>query len=72
MHMAGEHRGLAWTVLLPMLLLVWGLIAFFQEGNSWKERRIEDERREHADPHRKTPAQESMNLSDDIFVPFIG
>ena len=39
MHMAYEVKGLAMSVLLPMLLLVWGIIAFFQEGHSWKERR---------------------------------
>ena len=39
MHMAYEVKSLAMSVLLPMLLLVWGIIAFFQEGVSWKERR---------------------------------
>jgi cytochrome c oxidase subunit IV len=39
MHMKYEVGGLAKSVLLPTLLLVWGIIAFFQEGNSWKERR---------------------------------
>ncbi len=39
MHMADEVKGLRMSVLLPMLLFVWALIAFFQEGNSWKERR---------------------------------
>ena len=39
MYMGSEVRGLRLTVLMPMLLLVWGVIAFFQEGNSWKERR---------------------------------
>ena len=39
MHMRYEVKGLAMSVLLPMLLLVWGIIAFFQEGHSWKERR---------------------------------
>lgn len=39
MHMAYEVKGLRWSVLLPTLLLVWAIIAFFQEGNSWKERR---------------------------------
>ena len=39
MHMKYEIKGLAMTVLMPMLLLTWGLIAFFQEGNSWKQRR---------------------------------
>lgn len=39
MHMGFEMRGLALSVLLPMLLLVWAIIAFFQEGNSWGKSR---------------------------------
>jgi cytochrome c oxidase subunit IV len=39
MHMAHEVQGLRWSVLLPTLLLVWAIIAFFQEGNSWGKRR---------------------------------
>lgn len=39
MHMKYEVKSLALTVLMPMLLLVWALIAFFQEGDSWKNRR---------------------------------
>ncbi len=39
MHMRYEAKGLAMTVLLPTLLLVWALIAFFQEGDSWGDRR---------------------------------
>jgi cytochrome c oxidase subunit IV len=39
MHMAHEVRGLALTVLMPTTLLIWVIIAFFQEGNSWGARR---------------------------------
>ncbi len=39
MHMAYEIRGLVWSVLFPLLLLVWAIIAFFQEGTSWGRRR---------------------------------
>lgn len=35
MHMAGEVRGLVLSVLMPLLLLVWAIIAFFQEGGRW-------------------------------------
>ncbi|MDX1910872.1 MAG: cytochrome C oxidase subunit IV family protein [Saprospiraceae bacterium] len=35
MHMAHEVRGLVLSVLLPTLLLVWAIIAFFQEGSEW-------------------------------------
>ncbi len=39
MHMGHEVKGLRMTVLLPMLLLVWAIIAFFNEGSAWKNRR---------------------------------
>lgn len=39
MHMAYEARGMAMTVLMPTLLLVWAIIAFFNEGNYWKNSR---------------------------------
>jgi cytochrome c oxidase subunit IV len=39
MHMGHEVRGLRLTVLLPTLLLVWAIIAFFWEGSAWKENR---------------------------------
>ncbi|MFN4079941.1 MAG: cytochrome C oxidase subunit IV family protein [Saprospiraceae bacterium] len=39
MHMAYEIRGLVVSVLLPTSLLIWAIIAFFQEGDSWLKRR---------------------------------
>ena len=39
MHMGHEARGLRLTVLMPTLLLVWAIIAFFTEGNYWYESR---------------------------------
>jgi len=36
MHMSYEVPDLAKTVLLPLLLLVWGVIAFLWEGSAWK------------------------------------
>ena len=39
MHMAYEVPGLRMSVLLPTALLIWGMIAFFQEGGSWNDRR---------------------------------
>ncbi|MEM9849444.1 MAG: cytochrome C oxidase subunit IV family protein [Bacteroidota bacterium] len=39
MHMGYEVQGLRVSVLLPTALLIWAIIAFFQEGNSWKSRR---------------------------------
>jgi len=41
MHMKYEMPGLVKTVLLPTLLLVWAVFAFFKEGDYWKNRRGE-------------------------------
>lgn len=39
MHMRYEVKGLALSVLLPVCLLIWAIIAFLQEGGSWGARR---------------------------------
>ena len=48
MHMKYEVPGLAKSVLLPTVLLIWAIIAFFWEGNDWNKRRalIEDRNNE--------------------------
>ena len=55
MHMGYEVRGLWMSVLLPMLLLVWGMIAFFQEGNSWKNRRSDIEKKDKMEAPAEQP-----------------
>ena len=45
MHMKYEVRGLALSVLLPTLLLVWGVIAFLYEGSAWKGNRNDIQQR---------------------------
>jgi len=39
MHMKYEARGLKMSVLLPVCLLIWAVIAFLYEGNAWKGNR---------------------------------
>ncbi|MBK8625847.1 MAG: cytochrome C oxidase subunit IV family protein [Saprospiraceae bacterium] len=39
MHMKYEVPGLVKTVLLPVFLLVWAVIAFLAEGNYWNNSR---------------------------------
>lgn len=41
MHMKYEVKGLALSVLLPTLLLVWGVIAFLYEGSACKGNRTD-------------------------------
>jgi cytochrome c oxidase subunit IV len=39
MHLGHEVKGLAWSILLPLILLVWFIIAMLYEGTSWKDNR---------------------------------
>lgn len=39
MHLGHEVPGMLRSVLLPVLLLVWAIIAFFWEGSDWLNRR---------------------------------
>lgn len=39
MHMKYEARGLMMSVLLPVCLLIWAVIAFLYEGSAWKNNR---------------------------------
>lgn len=66
MHMRYEVKGLAVTVLLPTTLLIWAIVAFFQEGNSWKERRelIKDKNKQEIGD-TKPAKQESMLRDQD-------
>ncbi|MCB0634459.1 MAG: hypothetical protein KDD15_32220, partial [Lewinella sp.] len=58
-----ELKGLAMTVLLPTLLLVWALIAFFQEGDSWKNRR--ELIKEKNEIEEKAP--QGYNMPEDVY-----
>lgn len=39
MHLGSETRGMAASVVLPMALLFWAIIAFLWEGDTWNGRR---------------------------------
>ncbi len=69
MHMANEVQGLRWSVLLPMLLLVWAVIAFFQEGKSWGARRNQVDKFNHEEAGKK-PATGSLDY-DEATVQFL-
>ncbi len=39
MHLGFEVKGLRLSVLMPVTLLIWGIIAFLQDGYTWGKRR---------------------------------
>ena len=65
MHMRYEMPGLVRTVLLPMALLIWAIIAFFWEGADWNARRtlIKDKDEEVAPP-------KTIGYEADTYDPF--
>jgi cytochrome c oxidase subunit IV len=61
MHLGDEIRNLIMTIVVPLLLFVWFIIAFLYEGNSWKNLRNTDgHSREYVEPaHQAAPAHEA-------------
>ncbi len=39
MHLGHEVKNLIWTIMMPLLLFVWFIIAFLADGDSWKHMR---------------------------------
>lgn len=66
MHLRYEVKGLAMTILLPTLLLVWGVIAFMQEGTSWGDRRTLVLEKNAREVTTITAPESSSNGSEDI------
>lgn len=64
MHMGYEVRGLALSVLLPMVLLVWAIIAFFMEGDYWRKSRMEIEEKNRK-PLEQSGKQQTSYLLDE-------
>lgn len=66
MHMAYEVRGLMLSVLLPTTLLIWAIIAFFQEGSSWGARRelIREKNEEVVKPNMSKQPQGYLLISE--------
>jgi len=60
MHMRYEVPGLVRSVLLPTALLIWAVIAFFQEGGAWGARRelIQQKNQEVVEGMPQPPAQD--------------
>ena len=63
MHMKYEVKGLAMSVLLPTLLLVWAIIAFFQEGDAWKNRREQIKQK-----NEETIDTKQGMVDDDVYI----
>ena len=66
MHLGAEIGGMAYTVVMPMLLLVWGVIAFLWEGDHARHNRnyVKDARPA-AVEEEEAPSTETGMLKDE-------
>ncbi|CAN5702347.1 hypothetical protein BH10BAC3_BH10BAC3_33790 [soil metagenome] len=58
MHLGDELRGLMMTIVVPLGLFVWFIIAFLYEGNSWKNLKNTKAGSVKAPTEQTTPAAE--------------
>lgn len=60
MHLGDEIRNMIMTIIVPLLLFVWFIIAFLWDGNAWRNLRNTDAgSREYIEkPHEKLPAKD--------------
>ncbi len=60
MHLGDEIRNMIMTIIVPLLLFVWFIVAFLWDGNAWKNLKNTDagSREYKEQPHQKLPAKE--------------
>lgn len=69
MHMGYEVKGLAMSVLLPTFLLLWALIAFFNEGDAWRKNREKIEYRNELQVPTQEVGQAVQPKIDELVLP---
>ncbi len=70
MHMKYEVKGLALSVVLPTMLLIWAIIAFMQEGWSWGQSRENIKKKDAIEVNEAKPTG-SLMVNPDEVIPFI-
>ncbi|MFT5645347.1 MAG: cytochrome c oxidase subunit 4 [Aureispira sp.] len=68
MHLGAEVGGMAATIVLPMALLIWGVIAFLWEGDYARRNRnyVKDARPGAEVPAKESPEKTSMRSVDEL------
>ncbi len=66
MHLKGEIRNLVMTILVPLSLLIWAIIAFLYEGHSYKDNRNTYDRykRENSQIHSTDKSADEKGLHE--------
>ncbi|MEO5984691.1 MAG: cytochrome C oxidase subunit IV family protein [Ferruginibacter sp.] len=57
MHLGNEIRNFIMTIIVPLSLFIWFIIAFLWDGNAWKNLRNTNARSK-VDTHKSMPAKE--------------
>jgi cytochrome c oxidase subunit IV len=64
MHLGHEIKNFIMTIVVPLFLFVWFIIAFLYDGNSYKHLRNDYDRYHNEQSRQKAPNQESHNADD--------
>lgn len=67
MHLGHEVPGMLKSVLLPVLLLIWAIVAFFWEGNSWLNSRTQIENKNKMELIGAQPDQSNIKSIERTF-----
>jgi cytochrome c oxidase subunit 4 len=59
MHLRHELKNLVFSILLPLLFIIWGITAFLADGNSWKHMKQNTPTIERTAPWREVTHQKT-------------
>lgn len=65
MHLKHEVKGMALSVVLPTILLVWAIIAFLYEGDAWKGNRDTVKERDEVKSELSVQPEGMLNTKDE-------
>jgi hypothetical protein len=69
MHLGGEVRSMAMSIVLPMLLLVWAVIAFLWQGEAVRDSRNYVNGGDPLEEKVVTPANDNLGIKQNNDLP---
>lgn len=64
MHLKAEVKNLVMTIIIPLIFLVWGIVAFLYEGNSFRHNRNTYDRYQ-SEKHMQAPSKHEEEKTEE-------
>lgn len=64
MHLKAEVKNLIMTIIIPLIFLVWGIVAFLYEGNSFRHNRNTYDRYQ-SEKHMQAPSKHEEEKTEE-------